>query len=108
MVTATTRNRPEAGGLRTLLRTRIELWLVVLFMALSFGAGVLVTALYEEPAPPPTTFQAPAFPIAPPLTEEQIEQGLPSGHPDISGGGAAGPAGPGGAEAGAPQGDAGA
>lgn len=84
------------GGLRAVLRARIELWLVVLFMALSFGAGVLVTALYEEPAPAPTTsFQAPGFPIAPPLTDEQIQQGLPSGHPDISGGGTGvtGPAG---------------
>ncbi len=91
------------GGLRAVLRARIELWLVVLFMALAFGAGVLVTALYEEePATQPVVgVQQPgSFPIAPPLSDEQLQQGLPPGHPDI--GGATGPTG-GGAAAGAEQ-----
>lgn len=83
------------GGLRAVLRARIQLWLVVVFMALSFGAGVLVTALYQaEPATQPVVgVQQPgSFPIAPPLTDEQLQQGLPPGHPDI-GGGATGPTG---------------
>ncbi len=101
------RTDPAGGGLREILRTRVELWLVVLFMALSFGAGVLITALYEEPAAPPPTVQGPAIPIAPPLTEEQIQQGLPSGHPDISGGGA-GASGPTGGASEQAQGDGGA
>lgn len=106
MATATTHDRPETGGFRAVLRARIELWLVVLFMALSFGAGVLVTALYEEPAPAPTaSVQAPGFPIAPPLTDEQIQQGLPSGHPDISGGGSAGVTGPAGGQTEQAKGD---
>lgn len=90
---ATDTEEPPGGGFRAVLRARIELWLVVLFMALAFGAGVLVTALYEEPAPQPVVgVQQPgSFPIAPPLTDEQLRQGLPPGHPDI--GGATGPTG---------------
>lgn len=90
----------ETGGLRAVLRARIELWLVVLFMTLAFGAGVLVTALYQEdPATQPLVgIQQPgSFPVAPPLTEEQLQQGLPPGHPDIDGG-ATGPTGSGGAK----------
>ncbi len=67
------------------LRVRVELWLVVVFMALAFGAGIVVTAMYDEPAPvvgvQDTTGQ---FPVAPPLTDDQIAGGLPSGHPDLS------------------------
>lgn len=84
----------ERGGSResrfgALLRLRIELWLVVVFMALSFAAGIVVTALYEEPAQQSIVgSQQPAdqAPIAPPLTDEQIQGGLPSGHPDVAGG----------------------
>jgi hypothetical protein len=86
------------GGLRAVLRARIELWLVVLFMALAFGAGVVVAALYqEEPATQPVVgVQQPgSLPIAPPLSDEQIQQGLPPGHPDI---GVTGPTGAGAAQ----------
>lgn len=91
---ATDTEEAPSGGFRAVLRARIELWLVVLFMALAFGAGVLVTALYEEePAPQPVVgLQQPgSFPIAPPLSDEQLQQGLPPGHPDIDG--ATGPTG---------------
>lgn len=108
MASAATHQTEEApsGGLRAVLRARIELWLVVLFMALAFGAGVLVTALYEqEPATQPVVgVQQPgSFPVAPPLTDQQIQQGLPPGHPDI---GATGPTGAG-AAAGAEQAEGG-
>lgn len=92
----TSNDERSGGGFGSVLRVRVELWLVVVFMALAFGAGVIVTALYEEPAAEPIVgFQNPAgqVPAAPPLTDEQIQQGLPSGHPDLSGGatGATGP-----------------
>jgi hypothetical protein len=82
------------GGLGAVLRLRIELWVVVVFMALAFGAGVLVTALYDQPQEPVVGFQQPAgqLPAAPPLTDQQIQGGLPSGHPDV--GDATGPSGP--------------
>ena len=74
------------GGLGTVLRVRVELWLVVVMMAMAFGAGILVTALYEEPQQPVVGVQQPGGQfLAPPLTEDQIGQGLPSGHPDING-----------------------
>lgn len=101
---ATHTDEGPSGGLRAVLRARVELWLVVLFMALAFGAGVLVAALYqEEPATQPVVgVQQPgSFPMAPPLTDEQIQQGLPPGHPDI------GSTGPTGAGAGAEQAEGG-
>jgi len=78
----------SGGGLGAVLRVRVELWVVVVFMALAFGAGVIVTALYEEPAAEPVVgFQNPTgqVPIAPPLTDQEIQGGLPSGHPDVGG-----------------------
>jgi|GEM_PF-5443015 hypothetical protein len=77
----------SGGGLGAVLRLQIELWLVVLFMALAFGAGILITALYEEPATTGVVGgQGTAGQIsAPPLTDEDIQGGLPSGHPDIGG-----------------------
>lgn len=75
------------GGLIEIARTKVELWLVVLFMALAFGAGIAVMVMYEEPEPV-VGIQQPAggFPQAPPLTDEEIQAGLPSGHPDLEGG----------------------
>jgi hypothetical protein len=76
------------GGLGTVLRVRVELWLVVVMMALAFGAGILVTVLYEEPqdqAVVGTQLPSGQFTLAPPLTDDQISAGLPSGHPDVSG-----------------------
>jgi len=100
-MTMTHTEEAPSGGFRAVLRARIELWLVVLFMALAFGAGVLVTALYqEEPATQPIVgVQQPgSFPIAPPLSDEQLQQGLPPGHPDIDATGPTGAGGAGGAE----------
>lgn len=93
------------GGLGAVLRLQIELWLVVLFMALAFGAGILITALYEEPTSPVVGIQDPTGQVvAPPLTDDQIQGGLPSGHPDL--GGATGATGETGAEDGKDAGSA--
>ena len=75
------------GGLVEIARTKVELWLVVIFMALAFGAGIAVMVMYEEPQPV-VGVQQPVgqFPQAPPLTDEQIDSGLPTGHPDLDGG----------------------
>ena len=83
---ATSNDEGREGGLGTILRVQVELWLVVVMMAMAFGAGILVTALYEEPQQPVVGVQQPGGQfLAPPLTEDQIGQGLPSGHPDING-----------------------
>lgn len=84
---ATPQDEDRGTGLGALLRLHVELWLVVVMMALAFGAGIVVTALYEEPqdqAVVSTQLPSGQF-VAPPLSDDQISQGLPSGHPDISG-----------------------
>lgn len=86
----------SSEGLGAVLRLQIELWLVVLFMALAFGAGILVTALYEEPSTAVVGGDTTGQITAPPLSDEQIQGGLPSGHPEI--GGATGATGATGAE----------
>ena len=83
----TPNEQKQRGGLGAVLRLRVELWVVVVFMALAFGAGIVVTAMYDEPQEPVVGFQQPAggMPIAPPLTDQDLQGGLPSGHPDIEG-----------------------
>ncbi|HZD16632.1 MAG TPA: hypothetical protein VE669_00675 [Actinomycetota bacterium] len=94
-----------ARGFGALLRLRIELWLVVVFMALAFAGGIVVTALYEEePGRAGVDLQQPAgqLPVAPPLTDQQLQGELPAGHPDIAGPtGASGPVGGGSSQGGA-------
>jgi len=84
--TGTPNDERRGGGFVEILRVHVELWLVVVFMALAFGAGIVVTALYEEPqAEPVVGVQTGEFPVAPPLSDDQIAGGLPSGHPDLGG-----------------------
>lgn len=84
--TGTPSGERRGSGLVEILRVNVELWLVVVFMALAFGAGIVVTALYEEPqAEPVVGVQSTTGQIAPPLTDDQIAGGLPSGHPDLGG-----------------------
>ncbi|MBI4728840.1 MAG: hypothetical protein HY775_04980 [Acidobacteria bacterium] len=79
--------RPEMGG----LKRKVEMWAAVLLMAVGFGAGFLVRGMTS--APPPAgvdtgSFQgnsAPGGMIAPPLTDDQIQQQLPPGHPPVEG-----------------------
>ena len=82
---ASTRTGAGAG-----LRTRIELWLAVVFMALAFGAGIAVRAISEPSlatdAVTTTDQTTSQITLAPPLTDAQIQQGLPPGHPDLGGG----------------------
>lgn len=77
---------PRSTGLRAALRVRIELWLAVVFMTLAFTAGIVVRGMTETPSQPAVGVM-PAeqiqMPTAPPLTEEQIQQGLPPGHPTV-------------------------
>ncbi len=95
MSTATSHERPartSAPGIGTALRVRIELWLAAVFMALAFVGGVTIGMLAEQRQQPVVgvapVSQLPAgqFTSAPPLTDEQIQQGLPPGHPDLSSG----------------------
>lgn len=89
--------KQERGGSPSpfvaLMRTSVSLWIVVVMMAMSFGAGVIVKAIAEptDAATVPTTISTDAGQIvAPPLTDDQIAGGLPSGHPDLEGGGGQG------------------
>jgi uncharacterized membrane protein YgcG len=85
------RGEPAArpAGVREILRVRIELWIAVVCMALAFGAGLAVS-LVAQPGTTPvvaTTDTGATIPLAPPLTDQQIQQGLPPGHPELGGGG---------------------
>ena len=68
-------------GLGETLRARVELWLAIVLMALAFGAGVVVRGLAQSPQPWAATMSA--LVPAPPLSSEQIQQGLPEGHPPV-------------------------
>jgi len=84
MGTNASTRKPAASGIGSALRIKVELWLAVVFMMLAFGAGIVVRGMSEQPAQPAVGV-APVgqLPVAPPLTQEQIEQGLPPGHPDL-------------------------
>lgn len=79
----------EATPFGALLRVPVSLWLVVVLMAMSFGAGVIVKTISEPATSTTTTTQLPTDfgTVAPPLTDDQIEGGLPEGHPETTDGG---------------------
>lgn len=87
--------RPErsrdgrAEEARFSLRLNVELWLVIVIMAVSFAAGLLVGNLggttRDEPAPAVEVTPADVLPVAPPLTEEELQDELPPGHPPLGG-----------------------
>jgi hypothetical protein len=94
--TANERQAYRSTGLRDVLRLRIELWIAVVCMALAFGAGMAVRVTASQSTAPPTSFTGidpGTGVVAPPLTDQQIDQGLPAGHPDLSGGAASAKAG---------------
>ena len=90
------------AGATAALRTRVELWIVLVFMVLAFGAGLTIGVL-AQPEQATTvgvgtgTTQAPGSfgGVAPPLTDEQLQQGIPSGHPSVGDSGATGSTGSG-------------
>lgn len=91
MSTATVKQHREPTGLGAVLKARVDLWLVVALMAMSFGAGVIVKTLAEPPAAPAvSTTQTGLGTLAPPLTDQQIQNGLPADHPDFTNGGGSG------------------
>lgn len=96
-----TTTTPQRASTTSALRVPVHLWLVIVLMAMSFGAGVIVRTM-AEPVPSQAVPQTvlPSGYLAPPLTDQQIGQGLPSGHPTLSGGGATGATGSAGAGAG--------
>jgi hypothetical protein len=102
-MTTTTQDRPRnerrargpakaPEGLASALRVEVQLWVAVLFMAIAFGAGVLVHAMAApQPSSPPVVSTvgdggATGGVFAPPLSDDQVSAGLPAGHPDIAGG----------------------
>ena len=88
MGTIETRQR-AASPFVALMKTTVSLWIVVVLMAMSFGAGVIVKTI-AEPTTPATTAPQLATDfgsIAPPLTDDQLTGQLPEGHPDLSGDG---------------------
>jgi len=87
MASATTNERRTAHVIEA-LRTGIQLWLAIVFMALAFGSGLTIGVLADHSDSPAVggaqTNQIPSdFSVAPPLTDQQLQQGLPSGHPVV-------------------------
>jgi hypothetical protein len=80
------RRAARSAGLRDVLRVRVELWIAVVCMALAFGAGIALSGVSQPASSPASTtaVDAGTFPFAPPLTDQQIEQGLPAGHPGLA------------------------
>jgi hypothetical protein len=94
----TTKAARISGGAGPVLRTQIELWIVIVFMALAFGAGITLGVIARQDPGPSVAIAPVTQPaggtgaggiFAPPLTDEQLQQGLPPNHPgvDQSGGG---------------------
>jgi hypothetical protein len=78
------RNERPGADTTPVLRTKVELWLVVTLMAFTLIAGLvlgLLAGVREQPTDP-----GPIEPIspAPPLTEDQAGPSLPPGHPSLS------------------------
>ena len=91
-----TTTTPQRASTTSALRVPVHLWLVIVLMAMSFGAGVIVRTM-AEPVPSQAIPQTvlPSQYLAPPLSDQQIQNGLPSGHPGLSGAGATGTSGAG-------------
>lgn len=86
-----TRPREERrAGLFGTLQVPVQLWLALAFMALAFAGGFLVrgmvSATAEQVVGPAPAVQAPGEIVpAPPLSEEDIQGGLPPDHPPVEG-----------------------
>lgn len=65
------------------LRLKVELWVVVILMGVAFTAGVLARGSGSKPATDLNTTFGQSGVVAPPLDDQQIQGGLPQGHPPI-------------------------
>jgi hypothetical protein len=88
---STTTSEPRtAPDLAETLRLKIQLWLAIVFMALAFGAGMTIGVLSGHSGSTAViapTSQVPSnFGVAPPLTDQQLQGGLPAGHPEVGSG----------------------
>jgi hypothetical protein len=82
------------AGTRSALRVPIELWIALVFMVVAFSAGLTIGVLARSTDTAPvvgvgqTSTGIPGQSVvAPPLSQDQLQQGLPSGHPSIGGSG---------------------
>ena len=88
---------PPASDMFAVLRTKVQLWIVVVFMAIAFVTG-MVMPLGGQPVPRPVDVPAADTgrvgppPVAGPLTDEQLRAGLPANHPATAAGNGATPA----------------
>lgn len=75
-------------------KTKVQLWVAVALMAVGFAGGFLARGIGSQPSAPTTgSGQTSTLPgggapggageLAPPLTEDQLNQGLPPGHPVV-------------------------
>jgi len=76
-----------AGHRPSLLRVRVEAWVLGIVAMIAFGGGFVFGGLGDDaPASDPGFEQVPppVESIAPPLDDSQLRGGLPSGHPAIA------------------------
>ena len=89
--TSNTQDEGRRAAFGGALRTRIELWIAMVFMVVAFGAGITIGVLAQKDEAPvvgtgTVGAQVPgdSSVLAPPLTDEQLQAGLPSGHPTFA------------------------
>lgn len=89
--TSNTQDEGRRAAFGGALRTRIELWIAMVFMVVAFGAGITIGVLAQPDETPVigtgsvgTQVPGDSSILAPPLTDEQLQQGLPSGHPTLA------------------------
>ncbi len=73
------RSQQPGGGTTPVLRTKVELWIVVTLMAVTLIAGLVIGLLAGVREQPDDTGRLEPASPAPPLTEDRAS--LPPGHP---------------------------
>lgn len=73
---------------RTGAKAMIEVWMAAVLMVVSFAVGFAVRGVTTEKSPPAVEQQMPGTQQgviqAPPLTNDQLQSGLPQGHPQVA------------------------
>ncbi len=85
-MTTETPKSSSAGEIATALRLRVQLWVLIVFMAVGFAGGFLVRGLAHDNSngTAPSLSDQQSGQLAPELTPEQLNAGtLPAGHPDV-------------------------